>query len=53
MDADDRNDLEKWPDDDEAVFVPDDLYHAFLRILDNVERAVDELRGIEANRSPK
>jgi hypothetical protein len=36
----------EWPDDDRAVFVPDELYHSFYRALDNMEQAYGELRKI-------
>jgi hypothetical protein len=49
---DDKDFTGKWSDDDKVVFVPDDLYYAYHRMLDNAERVVDALNAVKNKTIP-
>ncbi len=52
MNTTDDKQEEEWPEEDNVVFVPDEVYRDFHSALDRMEQAREELRKI-AERIPR
>ncbi len=46
MNTTDDKQEEEWPEEDNVVFVPDEVYRDFHSALDRMEQAHEELRKI-------
>jgi hypothetical protein len=48
MGADTTDNQSLYPDEDNFIVVPDDVYHSFHRALNNVEQAMKILKDVRA-----
>ena len=46
MDEKDNDRKDEWPDDDQLIYIPDELYHSYMQSLRKMELAQKELHKL-------